>query len=244
MCLDLMEFLYRVMEELSNAGVPIVFKGAMVLNLAIRDNNPSKVERATRDIDGDWVGEIPTMEEMERALRNAVKEVDSSLDVQANRTFGERKSAGFKIINEIGEKIASIDLSVRQNQFCTPYISCLNGISITGASLSKMLSDKIYAISGESVCRRMKDVLDIYIISFITKIDTDELCQIWDETGRELGNFEAYKTQIAKLGEAYNKMKGVKNKPDFTEVYSRVSDIICQMEYQKEKKITNKEKSR
>ena len=81
MCLDLIEFLYRVMEELSNAGVPIVFKGAMVLNLAIKDNNPSKVERATRDIDGDWIGEFPTMEEMEIALRNAVKEVDSSLDV-------------------------------------------------------------------------------------------------------------------------------------------------------------------
>ena len=85
MCLDLIEFLYRVMEELSNAGVPIVFKGAMVLNLAIKDNNPSKVERATRDIDGDWIGEFPTMEEMEIALRNAVKEVESSLDVQANR---------------------------------------------------------------------------------------------------------------------------------------------------------------
>ena len=42
MCLDLMEFLYRVMEELSYAGVPIVFKGARILNLAIRDNNPSK----------------------------------------------------------------------------------------------------------------------------------------------------------------------------------------------------------
>ena len=81
MCLDLMEFLYRVMEELSIAGVPIVFKGAIVLNLAIRDNNLSKVERATRDIDGDWIGEIPSMEEMEIALRNAVKEVDSSLDV-------------------------------------------------------------------------------------------------------------------------------------------------------------------
>ena len=79
--MDLIEFLYRVMEELSNAGVPIVFKGAMVLNLAIRANNPSKVERATRDIDGDWIGEFPTMEEMEIALRNAVKEVDSSLDV-------------------------------------------------------------------------------------------------------------------------------------------------------------------
>lgn len=73
MCLDLMEFLYRVMEELSDAGVPIVFKGAMVLNLAIRDNNPSKVEMVTRDIDGDWIGEFPTMEEMEKTLGNAVK---------------------------------------------------------------------------------------------------------------------------------------------------------------------------
>ena len=58
--MELMEFLYNVMEELSKAGVPIVFKGAMVLNLAIRNNNPSKVERLTRDIDGDWVGEGPT----------------------------------------------------------------------------------------------------------------------------------------------------------------------------------------
>lgn len=61
------------MEELSNAGVPIVFKGAMVLNLAIKDNNPSKVERATSDIDGDWIGEFSTMEEMETALNCKIK---------------------------------------------------------------------------------------------------------------------------------------------------------------------------
>lgn len=242
--MDLMEFLYRVMEELSNAGVPIVFKGAMILNLAIRDNNPSKVERATGDIDGDWIGEFPTMEEMEIALRNAVKKVDYSLDVQVNRTFAERKSAGFRIINEMGEKIASIDLSVRQNRFCRPYISYVNGISITGASLFKMLSDKLYAISGESVCRRIKDVLDIYVMSFITKIDMDELYQIWTETGRELGDFETYKTQIAKLGEAYNKMKGIKNKPDFLDVYSRVNDIICKLEHQKEIETPIKKKVR
>ncbi len=126
--MGLMEFLYSVMEELVNAGVPIVFKGAMVLNLAIRDNNPSKVERATRDIDGDWVGESPTMQEIESALRNAVKKADSSLDVQIIRVFGQRKSAGFKIINENGEKVASIDLSVRQNRFCKPYFLCKWGV--------------------------------------------------------------------------------------------------------------------
>lgn len=230
MALDLMEFLYRVMEELSNAGVPIVFKGAMVLNLAIRDNNPSKVERVTRDIDGDWVGELPTMKEMEKALRNAVRKVDASLDVQANRVFGERKSAGFKIINENGEKIASIDLSVRQNRFCRPYISYVNGVSIEGASLSKMLADKLYAISSDNVCRRMKDVLDIYVISFVTQIDADELRQIWKETGRELGDFKAYRTHPEELGEAYDKMKGIKNKPDFIEIYNQVSDVICKLE--------------
>ncbi len=217
--MDLMEFLYRVMEELSNAGIPIVFKGAMVLNLVIRENNPSKVERMTKDIDGDWVGEFPTMEEMEKALQNAVKVVDSSLAVQINRTFCERKSAGFKIVNESGEKVASIDLSVRQNRFCRPYTSYVNGISITGASLSKMLADKIYAISGQNVCRRVKDVLDIYVMSYITKVNTDELYEIWKETDRGLGNFGAYKTQMAELSKAYDKMKGVKNKPDFIDVY-------------------------
>lgn len=228
--MELMEFLYNVMEELSKAGVPIVFKGAMVLNLAIRGNNPSKVERATRDIDGDWVGESPTMEKMEKALHSAVKKVDSSLDIQSNRVFGERKSAGFIIVNDKKEKIASIDLSVRQNRFCEPYISYVNGVTIKGASLSKMLSDKIFVISGENVCRRLKDVLDIYIISFITEIDADELHRIWKETGRELGDFEAYKSKFTELKKAYDKMKGIKNKPNFYEVYDRVSNLICQFE--------------
>lgn len=154
--MELMEFLYRVMEELGNAGVPVVFKGAMVLNLAIRNNNPSKVERATRDIDGDWVGEFPTMKEIEKALQNAVNKVDSSLNVQVVRVFGERKSAGFKISNERGEKIASIDLSIRQNK--------------------------------------------------------------------------EYKIRFSELEEAYGKMKGIKNKPDFIEVYNRVSDIVHMFE--------------
>lgn len=225
-----MDFLYRVMEELVNASVPIVFKGAMVLNLAIRDNNPSKVERATRDIDGDWVGELPTMEEIERALQNAVKKVDSSLNVQIIRMFGERKSAGFKINNERGEKIASIDLSIRQNRFCKPYISYVNRVVIKGASLSKMLSDKIYVISSGNVCRRTKDILDIYVMSFIMEIDTDELHQIWNESGRVLGDFKEYKTRISELKKAYDKMKGIKNKPDFIEVYNRVSDIVHRFE--------------
>lgn len=68
--------------------------------------------------------------------------------------------------------------------------------------------------------------------------------QIWTETGRELGDFETYKTKIAKLGESYNKMKGIKNKPDFIEVYSRVTDVICKLERQKGIETPTKKKSR
>ena len=42
---------------------------------------------------------------------------------------------------------------------------------------------------------RERKILDIYVMSFITKIDIEELYQIWTETGRELGDFETYKTR-------------------------------------------------
>lgn len=113
-----------------------------------------------------------------------------------------------------------------------------------GASLSKMLSDKIYEISGDNICRRMKDVLDIYVMSFITELDVDELSQIWKETGRELGDFKAYKIKFAEMKEAYDKMKGIKNKSDFEEVYDRVEAIVCSFMPEREWKLRDRGKSR
>ncbi len=224
--MELMEFLYRVMEELSEAGVPIVFKGAMVLNLAIQENNPSKVERLTRDIDGDWIGDGPTMGQMKDTLETAVKKVDASLNVEIYREFGDKKSAGFKILNENGEKIASIDLSVRKNEFSQPYLSYVNDVSITGASLDKMLSDKLYAVSDKGVCRRVKDLVDIYVISFITECSVQRLNDIWERTGRKLGDFTEFREKMSEIAIAYEKMTGIKNKPDFFELYTRLSEFL------------------
>lgn len=49
--------------------------------------------------------------------------------------------------------------------------------------------------------------------------------------GRKLGEFEAYKIQMSELAEAYEKMKGIKNKPDFVDVYQRVNDIVCKFDH-------------
>lgn len=233
--MELMELLYRIMEELSESGVPIVFKGAMILNLITRTNNPSEVERRTRDIDGDWIGDGPTMEQIERVLCQAVKNVDDSLDIQVSRDYGEKKSAGFKIIDSKQEKIASIDLSIRSNCYTAPYISHINGVMITGASLTKMLSDKLYAISGESICRRVKDLLDIYVMSFIAEFQIKEIREIWQSTGRVPGDFSQFRNHMNELSKAYEKMKGITNKPDFLELYTRLSLFLIPF-YELEKK--------
>lgn len=173
--MDLMTLLYRIMEELSLAGVPIVYKGAMVLNLAIHENNPSGITRATRDIDGGWYGAQPTMEQIGKHLKEAVHKVDSELNVYAVREFGEKKAAGFRIDNALEEKVASIDLSIRNNPYTQTYISYINGIQIAGASLEKMMADKLFAVFEDKVLRRIKDLLDIYIMSFIGTFETARL---------------------------------------------------------------------
>lgn len=224
--MELMELLYRIMEELSQNGIPIVFKGAMVLNLLIHDNNPSLVERGTRDIDGDWIGESPSMVQMETALRTAIKNVDSTLDVVINRVYGEKKSAGFKIIDENMEKVASVDLSVRRNDYMEPYISYINHVTIKGASIGKMMSDKLYATSGNGICRRVKDLVDIYVMSYVSEFYTMEIYDIWKNTGRIPEDFSQFRCQMDDIEKAYAKMKGIINKPDFAVLYDRLTIFL------------------
>ena len=224
--MELMEFLYRVMEELAKADVPIVFKGAMVLKLVIQRNNPSTVERKTKDIDGDWVGDSPTMEQIEKALRQAVKQGDNSLDIQVVREYGEKRSAGFKIVDENQKKVARIDLSVRKNAYAVPYVSYINEVTITGASLTKMLSDKLHAISDEHIYRRIKDLLDIYVISFVSEFKIEDIYSIWERTQRIPGEFSHFRSGKKEIGRAYDKIEKITNKPEFEELYARLSKFL------------------
>lgn len=231
--MELMDFLYRIMEELANSSVPIVFKGAMVLNLITHSNNPSAVERMTQDIDGDWTGERPTMEQIELVLRRAVKNINPLMDVKKHRDYGEKRSAGFQIIDRENRKIASIDLSVRQNTHSVPYTSYINGVTITGASLEKMLSDKLSAVSGEHIYRRVKDLLDIYVMSFISEFQIVEIYDIWQKTGRIPGDFSHFRNHKTEISQAYDRLKGIQNKPEFSELYNRLS-VFLKPFYEKE----------
>ena len=198
----------------------------MILNLALREKNPTGIVRATRDIDGDWYGKQPSMEEIEACLKEAVKRVAPELEVYAIREFREKRSAGFRISNEKGEKVASIDLSIRNNVYTQHYYSYVGGIQITGASLEKMMADKLYAISDDKVLRRIKDIIDIYVMSFVGSFGTVKIQEIWENTDRKPGDFSFLKENTGLIGQAYNKLLGIENKPDFIDQYSRVVEFV------------------
>lgn len=89
-----------------------------------------------------------------------------------------------------------------------------------------MMSDKLYATSGDGVCRRVKDLLDIYVMSYVSVFNTLDLYDIWECTGRIPGNFSMFKSKKNDIENAYSKMKGIINKPDFDILYDRLTQFL------------------
>lgn len=63
-----LELMVRMIEELAKLNAPIVFKGAVVLKFAL-PGDLFPMTRETMDIDGDWVGSVPSMNFFDRCFR-------------------------------------------------------------------------------------------------------------------------------------------------------------------------------
>lgn len=222
------QLMLDVMAELALAEEPIVFKGAMTLKLAVDGKTQTDICRTTRDIDGDWMRQNASMEEMRCALTDAVKRVDASLSVTAYRTFSENRSAGFWILNQNEEKLFKIDLGLRRHPFYQNYIFSYQGkmVSLKGATLSKMLADKVCAISSQKVFRRAKDLIDTDIYSYCAGFDMLEVRRLAKESGHDIENFDAFQNRQADLRHAYEKLDDVVHKPDFDTLYARLSTFL------------------
>ena len=88
------QLMMNVMAELTRAKAPIIFKGAMNLNLALQEAPPIEVHRITHDIDGDWFGGNPTADTMRDVLEKAVQRVDPGLSVVVFREPAEENLGG------------------------------------------------------------------------------------------------------------------------------------------------------
>ena len=214
-------FLYQIMNELFRMDAPIIFKGALITNLVLREfENPSNMQRKTKDIDADWTGHPPSMEELCSWVQAAVDRVVPGLIVMSKRDYGEHRSAGFAIYNQDMKKITSLDISVRENPFSRIYE--FEDMKFRGVNVDKILVDKISAISSDRIIRRVKDLADVYSLSLCTTYERRNLLKIADETGRKIGDFSYFKIHRPELSVAYERLKDIEGKVPFDKVYLQV----------------------
>ena len=110
--------MYEILAVISNTEAPIIFKGALITKLILKEQGFDQIERMTRDIDANWVGEKPAMDELVetnelpqgRALRISQRcspltgwgvWVSGTLRKRATKTFCEAEHRGMYPILKI-----------------------------------------------------------------------------------------------------------------------------------------------
>ena len=224
--------MFHVMDALYNGGVPISFKGSMVLKAFLEKQNYGTAIRETKDIDGNWLEGLPSIEQIKDSFQKAFDRADINLRVEAFRNYGEGKSAGFKFFDttdpDNSEPIFTMDLDVGR---VLPAVQMyqVDNFSFTGLIPEQMLADKISVLSTQKVFRRAKDVLDLYYMSKCLSFEPDKVRNCMIKSGRVLEDFSGFIDRKEDLRHAYDKYK-FKNedmtKPDFDTVYEAVKTFV------------------
>lgn len=223
------KLMYEVMKAIYDSGIPISFKGSMVLKACLIESAYSEETRHTVDIDANWNSDTPpTVEQMIDSLQSALRKNGIDLDVNIYRMYGEGRSAGFELTqHETGEMLFSMDIDVNRPIPPTKIYE-VEGLRFRGVSPSQMISDKLAAVSTEKVFRRIKDVVDLYYFSKVFDFDKADIIETLKNSGRTLDTFHGFLHRTEELKHSYEKFRfaGGVNKPPFEEVYCAVKAYI------------------
>ncbi len=222
------EFLYNLMAKMYEVKAPVIFKGAMILKAVQNEyGNPTGLVRETHDIDGDWIGETPSMEDLQSILQRAVDKIETTCTVTVKqvREYGEKQSAGFEFVEEDGNVLTTMDLSIKNNKYYKLYE--IDGVYFLGQTIEKILVDKIYVCSTKKVYRRIKDVIDLYILSYCWKGSYQSLLTLSKDADREFEAFTHFTENFSGLEHAYSKYHNSASGGDFREVYKRVFAFLA-----------------
>lgn len=221
--------MYSVMKAIYDSGIPVDFKGSMVLKACLKECGYSEDVRHTVDIDANWHSDnFPTGEQMVGSLQKALNANGIDLDVCLHRMYGEGKSAGFKL-KEKGTDTTLFSMDIDVNRPKTPTkLYEIEGFKFYGIAPVQMLADKVSVVSTDKVFRRVKDVIDLYYFSNAFEFNATKVVDALDKSGRSLGDFNGFLYRIDDLEHAYDKFRvgdDIK-KPAFDEMYRSVRDYI------------------
>lgn len=221
------KFLYNLMSMLYSMNAPIVFKGALVLKaIQYQCGNPSGLERETHDLDGDWINGAPSMKYLTQLIQNAVNNLGYDIRVEAYREYGEKKSAGFNFIRrDTNDLFTTMDLSIKANNCIQQYY--INGINFCGQSVGKIIIDKISVCASRTIFRRIKDVIDLYILSYCWSGTSNSLIELSKYTGRLIDDLSRLTTYYKELEHAYSKYDNKASVLPFEQIHSRVVTFLA-----------------
>jgi hypothetical protein len=216
--------MYEVMGAIAGAGMPVVYKGAMITKLILRENHYDEVSRETQDIDFNWTSpNLPSTEQLKEMLNRAL--AGFGMTAAMKREYGEEKSAGFRIFDAKGFKKLSIDIEMRAVTYSRTYQ--YENVTFSGVTPISVIGDKINAISSDKLCRRTKDLVDIYALAHCVKIQKSELHKYWMKENRPIGTFKTFMNRREDVEHAYNKLRRVIGKPGFRELYEYLNAFLA-----------------
>ena len=220
------ELMYKIIGKISEFDTPIVFKGALITRLILMENGYSALERQTKDIDANWTGEPPSMDELKDIVSRALTIFNGELYAEAIREYGEKKSAGIAVKETAtGNIIISMDISIKPVAGSKVYY--YGEIGVRGVLVNEILADKIAVISSRMVFRRAKDILDVYALAHCVKVRTDDILNIYRKNpARSVGAFDEFYNRTQDVEHAYESLEGIENKPSFDNVYSYLTEFI------------------
>lgn len=223
------KLMYEVMRAIYDSGIPISFKGSMVLKACLIEAGFNEDTRHTVDIDANWNSDtMPTCEQMAESLQGAVNKSGIELDIRLYRMYGDKRSAGFELVQRAtGEVLFSMDIDVNR-PVPTTKIYEVEELRFLGVSPAHIIADKISVVSTDKVFRRIKDVVDLYYISKVFDFDKTEIMKALKKSGRTLDSFQDFLYRSDELRYAYEKFRfaGDVNKPPFDEIYRTVKSYI------------------
>ena len=220
------KLMYEILGQITTSDIPIVFKGGLITKLILSESGLSSVQRTTKDIDANWIGQPPSMDYLVDSLNNSFGDLQRCYKAVASRQYGEKRSAGISVIDKnTGRKFITMDIDIKPLIDSKTYY--YEQTKIRGVLPDEILADKICVLSGEAIYKnRAKDVLDVFLLSKCVAVYSKDISDICKRAGREIKSFDAFHNKEAEIEHAYNKLKGIEGKPDFNTVYNYLYEFI------------------
>jgi len=218
--------MYQVLGKISESDAPIVFKGALITKLILAEHGFTSLDRRTVDIDANWTGSPPSMNELVGTVQKSLGELSDKFYAVAIREYEERKSAGISIRTAgTDEEIMSMDISMKPVIGSRVYH--YGEIGIKGVLANEILTDKISVLSKQLIFRRAKDIIDVYALAHCVEVKTADIFKVVASKNLNLGEFAELINRRGDVEHAYNKLQGVEGKPAFADVYPYLIKFVC-----------------